>query len=69
LNITEKTHIEKMRDKLEQRRLKRQQEAKLLRVKTLGESDSDEVSESSKQIFPFILAYKQAYIRSLQQHG
>jgi hypothetical protein len=43
-NLTEKTHIEKMREKLQQRRQKRLVEAKLLNVKTLGESDSEEVS-------------------------
>ncbi len=43
-NLAEKSHIEKMREKLNQRRQKRLVEAKLLNVKTLGESDSDDVS-------------------------
>ena len=42
-NLLEKTHMEKMREKLQQRRQKRLVEANLLKVKTLGESDSDEV--------------------------
>ena len=42
-NLSEKTHMEKMREKLQQRRQKRLVEANLLKVKTLGESDSDEV--------------------------
>jgi hypothetical protein len=44
VNLTEKTHIEKMREKLQQKRQKRLVESKLLNVKTLGESDSEEVS-------------------------
>jgi U4/U6.U5 tri-snRNP-associated protein 1 len=43
-NLTEKSHIEKMREKLQQRRQKRLVEAKLLNVKTLGESDTEDVS-------------------------
>ena len=43
INLSEKSHIEKMREKLDLRRQKRMIEAKLFKVKTLGESDSDEV--------------------------
>ena len=43
-NLSEKSHIEKMREKLNMKRQKRLVEAKLLNVKTLGESDSDDVS-------------------------
>ena len=50
-NLAEKSHIEKMREKLNQRRQKRLVEAKLLNVKTLGESDTDDVSSFSLTIY------------------
>ena len=43
-NLAEKSQFEKMREKLNMKRQKRLVEAKLLNVKTLGESDSDDVS-------------------------
>ena len=53
-NLTEKSHIEKMREKLQQRRQKRLVEAKLLNVKTLGESDADDVSSVSISVSIFV---------------
>ena len=45
-NLTEKSNTEKMRERLLQRKMKRQQENKLLTVKTLG--DDDETDDTSK---------------------
>jgi U4/U6.U5 tri-snRNP-associated protein 1 len=46
INLKEKSQTEQMREKLNQRRLKRQQEAKLMSVSTLGASD--DVDDTSK---------------------
>ena len=46
INLTEKSATEKMRERLQQRKMKRMQENKLMTVKTLG--DVDEVDNTSK---------------------
>ena len=45
-NLTEKSLTEKMRERLQQRKMKRQQESKLLSVATLGEAD--DVDDTAK---------------------
>lgn len=41
-NLSEMAQAEKIREKIKQRRLKREQESKLLTLKKLGDSDSDD---------------------------
>ncbi|TRY71736.1 hypothetical protein TCAL_08157 [Tigriopus californicus] len=41
-NLSQKTHAEKLRERIQERKKKREMEARLLAIKKLGDSDSDE---------------------------